>query len=85
MSIAGRLTRKEIPSTEAAVVKDLGNALEREMPEVLRLLPGSSPLRGMNSYAGRLGSAIVAAPSFALRGGTPEILRGIIARELGLR
>jgi acyl-CoA dehydrogenase-like protein len=85
MSIAGRLTRKEVPSTEAAVVKDLGNALEREMPEVLRRLPGSSPLRDANSYSGRLGNAIVAAPSFALRGGTPEILRGIIARELGLR
>ena len=25
------------------------------------------------------------APSFSLRGGTPEILRGIIARGLGLR
>jgi hypothetical protein len=26
-----------------------------------------------------------ASPSFSLRGGTREILRGIIARELGLR
>jgi hypothetical protein len=85
MSIAGRLARKEIPSTEAALVKDLGNALEREIPEILRLLPNSSPNRGGNDYRARLGDTIVAATSFALRGGTPEILRGIIARELGLR
>jgi alkylation response protein AidB-like acyl-CoA dehydrogenase len=85
MSIAGRLARKEVPSTEAALVKDLGNALEREIPEILRLLPGSSPRRGAADYRELLGDAIVAAPSFVLRGGTPEILRGIIARELGLR
>jgi hypothetical protein len=28
---------------------------------------------------------VLAAPSFTLRGGTPEILRNIIARGLGLR
>jgi acyl-CoA dehydrogenase len=28
---------------------------------------------------------LMSAPSFSLRGGTREILRGIIARELGLR
>lgn len=85
ISIAGRLARKEIPSTEAALVKDLGNALECEIPEILRLLPGSAPRRVGSDYRTRLGDAIVAAPSFTLRGGTPEILRGIIARELGLR
>jgi alkylation response protein AidB-like acyl-CoA dehydrogenase len=85
MSIAGRLARKEISSTEAALVKDLGNALEQDIPETLRLLPGSAPRRGVADYRARLGEAIVAAPSFTLRGGTPEILRGIIARELGLR
>ena len=46
---------------------------------------GSAPRRGVADYRARLGEAIVAAPSFTLRGGTPEILRGIIARELGLR
>ena len=31
------------------------------------------------------GQAVLNAPSFTLRGGTREILRGIIARGLGLR
>jgi alkylation response protein AidB-like acyl-CoA dehydrogenase len=85
ISIAGRLARKELPATEAALVKDLGNAIEREIPEALRLLSGA-PVRGGNSdYRAMLGDTILAAPSFTLRGGTPEILRGIIARELGLR
>jgi hypothetical protein len=29
--------------------------------------------------------AVLAAPGFTLRGGTNEILRGIVARELGVR
>jgi hypothetical protein len=32
-----------------------------------------------------LSEALLHAPSWTLRGGTPEILRGIIARGLGLR
>jgi hypothetical protein len=32
-----------------------------------------------------LAEAVLHAPSFTLRGGTREILRGIIARGLGLR
>lgn len=83
MSIATRLGSGPPPSTEAALVKDLGNALEREIPEVLREI--TPPLRGRRDYRHLLTDAILAAPSFTLRGGTPEILRGIIARELGLR
>lgn len=85
MSIAGRLANGEAPALEAAVVKDLGNALEREMPETLRLIDGFKPVRGTNPMQRALADAILAAPSYTLRGGTPEVLRGIIARGLGLR
>ena len=40
---------------------------------------------GENGYEHILAEAMLAAPSFSLRGGTPEVLRGIIARGLGLR
>jgi hypothetical protein len=38
-----------------------------------------------SEYAAALAVSLLAAPSFSLRGGTREILRGIIARGLGLR
>jgi len=36
-------------------------------------------------FAETLAHVVLHAPSFTLRGGTREILRGIIARGLGLR
>jgi hypothetical protein len=36
-------------------------------------------------FAETLGYVVLHAPAFTLRGGTREILRGIIARGLGLR
>ncbi len=49
--------------------------------------PNPSPQGGGESagYHQILAEAMMAAPSFSLRGGTPEVLRGIIARGLGLR
>lgn len=85
MSVAGRLASGGAPALEAAVAKDLGNELEREIPELLRMLPGFLPASGGGEAGALLMDAVLAAPSFTLRGGTPEILRGIIARGLGLR
>jgi alkylation response protein AidB-like acyl-CoA dehydrogenase len=86
IAIAGMLDRGESPQVEAALVKDLGNAFEREIPEVARLLAACAPETGSRDrFSALLGEAILAAPSFTLRGGTREILRGIVARDLGLR
>ncbi len=86
VALAGMLDRGESPQVEAALVKDLGNAYEREIPEIVRLLADCVPDRtSTDELASLMGQAILAAPSFTLRGGTREILRGIIARELGLR
>lgn len=85
LAVAGRLGRGESPVLEAAVTKDLGNELEREIPEILRRMPGMAPLGGGSDLSGLLQEAVLSAPSFTLRGGTPEILRGIIARGLGMR
>lgn len=86
LAIAGTLDRGESPQVEAALTKDLGNAFEREIPEIARLLTQCAPEKGSaDRFSALLGEAILAAPSFTLRGGTREILRGIIARELGLR
>jgi alkylation response protein AidB-like acyl-CoA dehydrogenase len=83
-SVAGMLQAGEDPALQAALVKDLGTTLEQEIPEVARLLieSGSTP---RDSYDAVLAHAIMRAPSFSIRGGTREILRGIVARGLGVR
>ncbi len=74
------------PALQAALVKDMGNVLEQETAEVVRLLVDSEPDEGdENPLIAVLAHLIMTAPSFSLRGGTREILRGIIARGLGLR
>ena len=74
------------PNTEAALVKDLGTTFEQEIPEigrrVLSYLPDGPELVEVRQ---NLAEALMEAPSFSLRGGTREVLRGIIARELRLR
>jgi alkylation response protein AidB-like acyl-CoA dehydrogenase len=85
LSIAGMLQAGQTPNLEAALVKDLGNAIEREVPEVARLVVGRGEGQGDVALEAALAEAVLNAPSFTLRGGTREILRGIVARGLGLR
>jgi alkylation response protein AidB-like acyl-CoA dehydrogenase len=85
-SVAGMLERGQQPTVEAALVKDVGTTFEREVPEVFRqLIPTEPSLGDGESYAELLGMTILRAPGFTIRGGTREILRGMIARGLGLR
>jgi len=86
ISVAGMLEANREPAIEAAVVKDLGGVFEQSLPEVIQTFVGldldpehGSDLQQVMAHLTRV------APSFSLRGGTREILRGIIARGLGLR
>jgi alkylation response protein AidB-like acyl-CoA dehydrogenase len=82
LSVAGMLEAGRDPALEAAVVKDLGVTFEQELPGVAQALAGAS---GGRDFQEVLAYVTQLAPSFSLRGGTREILRGIIARGLGLR
>jgi alkylation response protein AidB-like acyl-CoA dehydrogenase len=85
-SVAGMLQAGENPALQAALVKDLGALLEQEIPEIARTLVEAEPDRGSTqAFAATLAHTMLHAPSFSLRGGAREILRGIIARGLGLR
>jgi alkylation response protein AidB-like acyl-CoA dehydrogenase len=85
-SVAGMLQAGENPALQAALVKDLGTTFEQEIPEIARLLiPADSSSPERERFAAVLQYTMMHAPSFSLRGGTREILRGIIARGLGLR
>lgn len=85
-SVAGMLQAGENPAQQAALVKDLGAVLEQDIPEIARNLVAAEPnLASTRNFAAVLAYTMLHAPSFSLRGGTREILRGIIARGLGLR
>jgi acyl-CoA dehydrogenase len=86
LSVAGMLQKGEMVNLEAAVVKDLGTNLEKEIPEIVRLVAqrGRSPNQS-DLMEEALAYTVLNAPSFTIRGGTREILRGIVARGLGLR
>ena len=82
--MAALLAAGEDPALEAAMVKDLGANFEQAIPETARsLLPlvADPPA----SLLATLDVTVHIAPMVSLRGGTREILRGIIARGLGVR
>lgn len=86
-AVAGMLDQGNSPNVEAALVKDVGTAFEREIPEIARRIVAvePSPEDHEDRFPEALADVILRAPSFTLRGGTREILRGVIARGLGLR
>lgn len=84
LAVAGMLQEGKAPEREAALVKDVGNDWEQiTLPETIRVL--LDPARTPPQVTEMLGIVTMVARSYSLRGGTREILRGIIARQLGLR
>jgi alkylation response protein AidB-like acyl-CoA dehydrogenase len=86
LSVAAGLEAKEQPEVEAAIVKDLGGRYEQGLVEMAMSLVDDPADPGAEEGIGAVLSRLrVCTPSFTLRGGTTEILRGIIARQMGLR
>lgn len=86
LAVAGKLAAGLSPATEASLVKDLGTELEQAIPRLIGDTLGRHPDRPVPLPLLRtLAYLEQVAPTFSLRGGTREILRGIIARGLGLR
>jgi acyl-CoA dehydrogenase len=83
LAIANLLDQKLQPEVEAALVKDLGTRFEKEIAEVARTLVDSAPsMNAKSRFNLLLAQAILTAPSYTIRGGTNEILRGIVSRRL---
>ncbi|MNT19394.1 putative acyl-CoA dehydrogenase [compost metagenome] len=86
LAVAGQLAQGRSPATEAALVKDLGTELEQRIPALIAQALGQAPECPLpGSLLRTLAYLEQVSPTFSLRGGTREILRGIIARGLGLR
>jgi alkylation response protein AidB-like acyl-CoA dehydrogenase len=86
MQVTAQLAAGKMPNTEAALVKDLGTALEQDTPEIARtLVTFADPQARSALFEELLRYDVLHTPSFSIRGGTREVMRGIIARGIGLR
>ncbi len=86
MQVAAALDQGKTPNTEAALVKEIGTALEQDTPEVARRVLSETPDGARDGLLEELLTYdTLHTPSFTLRGGAREIVRGIIARGIGLR
>jgi acyl-CoA dehydrogenase len=83
LSVARALTDGGDAANLAALVKDLGTRFEAESVDfVADLLDGRLPNPELETM---LTTAWLHKPMFTLRGGTNEVLRGVVARGMGLR
>ena len=85
IAITAKLAQHESPLYEAALLKDLGTQFEQsiaaEIADALAAEPGPADPALLRALAYLMQINAI----FSLRGGTREILRGMIARGLGLR
>lgn len=83
LSVARTLTNGGDAANQAALVKDLGTRFEAASVELIDdLLEAVPPTPEVETM---LRTAWMHKPMFTLRGGTNEVLRGVIARGMGLR
>ena len=89
IAVTEKLVQGESPVVEAALAKELGTTLEQLMPTLIADEIFSEPADAQAQVPAELLLTLnyltLIAPTFSLRGGTRDILRGMIARGLGLR
>jgi acyl-CoA dehydrogenase len=87
VSVAGMLQAGKEPVVEGSIVKDLGTVWEQKLPARVRDLAAflEPELTNRVTLEEQLAFATMIAPKLTIQGGTTEVLRGIIARGLGLR
>jgi len=85
-SIAWMIQEKKSPDVQAAFVKEAGNVFEKKLIETIREMSNLIPFEEWSSSLKSLfQDATLRIPANSLRGGTSEIMRGIISKQLGLR
>ena len=86
IAVTAKLVAGESPVVEAALVKDIGTTFEQSIPLLVEAALGADPAAAPDANLLQTVAYLAqVAPTFSLRGGTREILRGMIARGLGLR
>lgn len=86
LSVSAKLAQGHDVSLQAVIVKDLGAEFEQTLPGIVQKIVAIEPNLSDDAepLAQVLALLTMLAPSFSLRGGTVEILRGIIAKRLGV-
>lgn len=81
--VARTLSEHKDATNQAALVKDLGTRFEQDsidvIADVLDRVSATPELAALTA------TAVLHKPIFTLRGGTNEVLRGVVARGMGLR
>jgi alkylation response protein AidB-like acyl-CoA dehydrogenase len=86
LAVAGMQQSGEDPAMEGSLVKEIGVNFEQSIPKTAHDLFGLQAGLENGSELEKMYAKInMVAPSFSLRGGTREVLRGIIAKRMGLR
>ncbi len=86
IAVTSKLANGESPVVEAALVKDIGTEFEQSIPTLIEAAIAMNPGAQVDTDLYRTVAYVSQiAPTYSLRGGTREILRGMIARGLGLR
>jgi len=86
-AVAGMMQGGKSPAIEASLVKDLGTIYQQDLPEIARTLAESDATTedDLADFLDVAQYATMMAPSYTIQGGTTQVLRGIVARGLGLR
>jgi acyl-CoA dehydrogenase len=87
VSVNGMLQAGKEPVLEGSIVKDLGTVWQQQLPHRARDLTAfiDADHEDRARFDEVLRYATTVVPKLTIQGGTTEVLRGIIARGLGLR
>ena len=86
LSVAGMQQAGKDPALEGSLIKEIGVAFEQSIPKTAHDLFGIEPSLNNGSELEKTCAMLnMLAPSFSLRGGTREVMRGIIAKHMELR
>ncbi|WP_143684482.1 acyl-CoA dehydrogenase family protein [Variovorax sp. KK3] len=83
LGISAMLDAGHSPANAAALVKDLGTTFEQKLPDAAFDM-FDVPADDVSTLAVVLRQTALCAPEYSIRGGAREILRGVIAKGLGL-
>jgi 3-oxocholest-4-en-26-oyl-CoA dehydrogenase alpha subunit len=84
LAVARMIDEGKQPTLESAIGKDLGTQFEQDlMGRIQTLLDLEPSQEALSLYERLLAQALLISPSWAIRGGTNEILRTVISKGLG--